>query len=114
RLDMIIGVIVVAVAGALAWALVRVEMRPLVRIEDTAAAIAAGDLSRRVDVAEPGTEVGSLGESLNAMLAQIEAAFEERRASENRLRRFVADAGHELRTPLTSVRGYAELFRRGG
>ncbi len=48
------------------------------------------------------------------MLAQIEAAFEERRASENRLRRFVADAGHELRTPLTSVRGYAELFRRGG
>jgi two-component system, OmpR family, sensor kinase len=113
-LEMIIGLVVVAVAGALAWALVRVEMRPLARIEDTAAAIAAGDLSRRVDVGEPGTEVGSLSESLNAMLAQIEAAFEERRASENRLRRFVADAGHELRTPLTSVRGYAELFRRGG
>jgi two-component system OmpR family sensor kinase len=47
------------------------------------------------------------------MLAQIEAAFEERRASESRLRRFVADASHELRTPLTSIRGYAELFRRG-
>jgi two-component system, OmpR family, sensor kinase len=114
RLEMIIGVIVVAVAGALAWALVRVEMRPLGQMEDTAAAIAAGDLSRRVDAGEPGTEVGSLGASLNAMLAQIEAAFEERRASENRLRRFVADAGHELRTPLTSVRGYAELYRRGG
>ncbi|HEY3764665.1 MAG TPA: ATP-binding protein [Gaiellales bacterium] len=114
RLEMVIGLIVVAIAGGLAWALVRVELRPLVRIEDTAAAIAAGDLSRRVDVAAPGTEVGSLGESLNAMLAQIEAAFDERRASENRLRRFVADAGHELRTPLTSVRGYAELFRRGG
>jgi signal transduction histidine kinase len=114
RLEMIIGVIVVAVAGALAWGLVRVEMRPLRRMEDTAAAIAAGDLSRRIDAGEPGTEVGSLGASLNAMLAQIEAAFEERRASENRLRRFVADAGHELRTPLTSVRGYAELFRRGG
>jgi signal transduction histidine kinase len=114
RLEMIIGLIVVAIAGGLAWALVRVEMRPLLRIEDTAAAIAAGDLSQRVEVAGPGTEVGSLGESLNAMLAQIEAAFEERRASENRLRRFVADAGHELRTPLTSVRGYAELFRRGG
>jgi len=114
RLEIVIGLIVVAIAGGLAWALVRVEMRPLRRIEDTAAAIAAGDLSQRVDVAEPGTEVGSLGESLNAMLAQIEAAFEERRASENRLRRFVADAGHELRTPLTSVRGYAELFRRGG
>ncbi len=114
RLEMVIGLIVVAVAGGLAWALVRVEMRPLRRIEDTAAAIAAGDLSRRVDAADPGTEVGRLGESLNAMLVQIEAAFEERRASENRLRRFVADAGHELRTPLTSVRGYAELFRRGG
>jgi two-component system, OmpR family, sensor kinase len=114
RLETVIGLLVVAIAGGLAWALVRVELRPLVRIEDTAAAIAAGDLSRRVDVGEPETEVGSLGESLNAMLAQIEAAFEERRASENRLRRFVADAGHELRTPLTSVRGYAELFRRGG
>jgi two-component system OmpR family sensor kinase len=47
------------------------------------------------------------------MLAQIEQAFREREASEDRLRRFVADAGHELRTPLTSVRGYAELFRHG-
>ncbi len=61
----------------------------------------------------PVTEVGRLGASLNAMLSQIEIAFKERQASENRLRRFVADASHELRTPLTSVRGYAELFRRG-
>jgi two-component system OmpR family sensor kinase len=114
RLELMIGLVVVILAGAVAWALVRVELRPLARIEDTAAAIAAGDLSRRVDTGDPGTEIGSLGASLNAMLAQIEAAFEERRASENRLRRFVADAGHELRTPLTSVRGYAELFRRGG
>ena len=114
RLELMIGLVVVVVAGAVAWAIVRVELRPLLRIEDTAAAIAAGDLSRRVDAGDPATEVGSLGESLNAMLAQIEAAFDERRASENRLRRFVADAGHELRTPLTSVRGYAELFRRGG
>jgi two-component system OmpR family sensor kinase len=51
--------------------------------------------------------------SLNAMLAQIQTAFEARKASEDRLRRFVADASHELRTPLTSIRGYAELFRRG-
>ena len=63
--------------------------------------------------ADPRTEVGSLGRSLNAMLAQIEQAFDERRRSEQRLRRFVADASHELRTPLTSVRGFAELFRRG-
>jgi signal transduction histidine kinase len=113
RLELMIGLVVVVIAGGLAWALVRVELRPLRRIEDTAAAIAAGDLSQRVDVGGPGTEIGRLGESLNAMLVQIERAFDERRASESRLRRFVADAGHELRTPLTSVRGYAELYRRG-
>jgi two-component system OmpR family sensor kinase len=79
----------------------------------TAGAIAAGDLSRRVEPADERTEIGRLGIALNTMLAQIEAAFEERRASESRLRRFIADASHELRTPLTSIRGYAELFRRG-
>lgn len=105
-LELLVGGIVLIVAGALAYALVRVELRPLRKIEDTAAAIAAGDLSRRVEEGEPTTEVGSLGASLNSMLSQIEA-------SQDRLRRFVADASHELRTPLTSVRGYAELFRRG-
>src|SRR5205823_8927340 len=63
--------------------------------------------------AEPTTEVGRLGLSLNAMLGQIERSFDRQRATEERLRRFVADASHELRTPLTSIRGYAELFRRG-
>ena len=99
--------------AALSLWTVRRELRPLERIEETAGAIAAGDLSRRVDVVDPRTEVGRLGVSLNAMLVQIERAFEERRASESRLRRFLADASHELRTPLTSIRGYAELFRRG-
>jgi two-component system OmpR family sensor kinase len=99
--------------AALSLWTVRRELRPLERIEQTAGAIAAGDLSRRVDVVDPRTEVGRLGISLNAMLAQIERAFDERRASESRLRRFLADASHELRTPLTSIRGYAELFRRG-
>jgi two-component system OmpR family sensor kinase len=99
--------------GALSLWTVRRELRPLERIEGTAGAIAAGDLSRRVDVVDSRTEVGRLGISLNAMLAQIERAFDERRASESRLRRFLADASHELRTPLTSIRGYAELFRRG-
>jgi two-component system, OmpR family, sensor kinase len=92
---------------------VRVGLRPLEGIGTTAGAIAAGDLSQRVAPADERTEVGRLGLSLNAMLIQIEAAFDERRASEDRLRRFVADASHELRTPLTSIRGYAELFRRG-
>ncbi|MGN6378212.1 MAG: sensor histidine kinase [Gaiellales bacterium] len=112
-LELLVGAIVLAIVGGLAYALVRVELRPLQRIEDTAAAIAAGDLSQRVPEAPPSTEVGRLGASLNAMLAQIERAFKEREASEDRLRRFVADASHELKTPLTSVRGYAELFRRG-
>ncbi len=104
---------VVALAAALALWLVRLGLRPLDDMGVTAGAIAAGDLTRRVTPANDRTEVGRLGSSLNAMLAQIEEAFEERRASEARLRRFVADASHELRTPLTSIRGYAELFRRG-
>jgi len=92
---------------------VRLGLRPLREIEGTASAIAAGDLSRRVERAEPRTEVGRLGLSLNAMLAQIESAFKARQISEERLRRFVADASHELRTPLAAVRAYAELFSRG-
>ena len=100
-------------AGALALWLVKVGLRPLETMGSTAGAIAAGDLSRRVEPADDTTEIGKLGTSLNAMLAQIEAAFDERRASEQRLRRFVGDASHELRTPITSIRGYAELFRRG-
>jgi two-component system OmpR family sensor kinase len=106
------GVVLILVAGLAQW-LVRVGLRPLEGIGETAGAIAAGDLSRRVEPADERTEIGRLGLALNAMLAQIEAAFEERGASQARLRRFVADASHELRTPLTSIRGYSELFRRG-
>jgi two-component system OmpR family sensor kinase len=111
--EVVVGAAVLGLAAVLALWFVRVGLRPLEGIGETAGAIAAGDLSRRVEPADERTEVGRLGLSLNAMLAQIEAAFEERRASESRLRRFVADASHELRTPLTSIRGYAELFRRG-
>jgi two-component system OmpR family sensor kinase len=109
----LVSLAVLVVLGFLSWWLVRRGLRPLEQIGDTAGAIAAGDLTRRVEPADDRTEIGRLGLALNAMLAQIEAAFEERRASERRLRRFVADASHELRTPLTSIRGYAELFRRG-
>jgi len=112
-LEVVVGLAVLAGVAALAYFLVRRELRPLERIEGTAAAIAAGDLSQRVDGENGSTEVGSLARSLNAMLEQIEAAFEERRRSEERLRRFVGDASHELRTPLTAVRGFAELFRHG-
>jgi two-component system OmpR family sensor kinase len=116
RLLWIMLLVTAAVLAALAavglW-VVRLGLRPLDAIETTAAAIAAGDLSRRVERAEPHTEVGRLGLALNAMLGQIESAFKARAASEQRLRRFVADASHELRTPLAAVRAYAELFTRG-
>ena len=109
---LVAGGILVALA-LLAWWVVHLGLRPLERMGETAGAIAAGDLSRRVEPADERTEVGRLGLALNSMLGQIEVAFAERTASESRLRRFVADASHELRTPLTSIRGYAELFRRG-
>ncbi len=116
RLRLIEGIVSGAVLlglGLISYWLVRRGLRPLEAMGATAGAIAAGDLTRRVEPSDDRTEIGRLGLALNEMLAQIEAAFEERRASEARLRRFVADASHELRTPLTSIRGYAELFRRG-
>ncbi len=97
--------VLVALAALALW-VVRLGLRPLHQIELTAGAITAGDLSRRVDHADPQTEVGRVGSALNTMLDHIEA-------SDRRLRRFIADASHELRTPLAAVRAYAELFERG-
>jgi len=111
--ELIVTLVALLAVSLLALWLVRVGLHPLADIERTAGAIAGGDLTRRVPHAGEGTEVGRLATALNAMLAQIEAAFAQRTASERQLRRFAADASHELRTPLTSIRGYAELFRRG-
>ena len=116
RLAQIEAIVIASVLAALAlgaWLVIRLGLRPLDRIGETAGAIAAGDLSQRVSPAEGRTEVGRLGLALNAMLGQIEQSFARRQASEERLRRFLSDASHELRTPLTSIRGYAELFRLG-
>jgi two-component system OmpR family sensor kinase len=99
-----------AVVGT--WAVQR-SLRGLREIEVTAAQIAAGDLSQRVPPAPETTEVGRLGAALNSMLSQIESAFDDRTRSEERMRRFVADASHELRTPLAAIRGYGELYRMG-
>jgi two-component system, OmpR family, sensor kinase len=107
-------------AAVLGWWVVRVGLRPLAEVERTADAIAEGNLTRRVPEAQPSTEVGRLARALNAMLERIQDAFRQRdrteaelRRSEERLRRFVADASHELRTPLAAVSAYAELFERG-
>ena len=109
----LIAVTVVALGALAGWWGVRHALRPLREIEDTAAAIAAGDLSRRVPDRPVTTEVGRLAGALNGMLTQIERAFADRTASEERMRRFVADASHELRTPLATIRGYGELYRMG-
>jgi two-component system OmpR family sensor kinase len=113
------GLVLVALGVGAYW-LTRRELQPLERMAEKSGAIAAGDLSQRVEPDDPRTEVGRLGGALNAMLAEIERAFAEiehayaeRVAAEERLRQFVADASHELRTPVTSIRGYAQLFRRG-
>jgi len=121
EIDMLVSLAVIVILAIVGVAVVRASLRPLTDIEQTAAAIADGDLSRRVPDRDPRTEVGRLGLSLNAMLAQIEAAFRARteseeaaRRSESRMRQFVADASHELRTPLTAIRGYAEYYRQRG
>jgi two-component system, OmpR family, sensor kinase len=119
--DAVAGAVAIVLLAGVGFPLVRVSLSPLARIGDTAAAIAAGDLSRRIDHPPHNTEVGRLAESLNAMLARIEAAYRAREEgearaldSEDRMRRFVADASHELRTPLTSVRGLAEFSLQQG
>ena len=116
RLVLVEGLVIVGillVLAAVAWVVVRNSLLPLDRIGHTAGRIAGGDLSHRVEATDERTEVGGVGVALNRMLDRLEQAFTERRASEDRLRQFIADASHELRTPLASIRGYAELFRMG-
>lgn len=108
-----LGLLFVAACVVVGWLGIRRAFRPLRSIEDTASAIAAGDLTRRVPEHAAHDEVQSLSRSLNSMLAQIEQSFRVREASQHRMRRFVTDASHELRTPLATVRGYAELYRQG-
>jgi two-component system, OmpR family, sensor kinase len=112
-IELIVSAVLLVGLGALSWVMVRRDLQPLVEITETAGTIAQGDLSQRVTVVAQGTEVGQLGRAFNTMIDEIEVAFAERTASEERLRRFLADASHELRTPLTSIRGYAELFDLG-
>lgn len=104
----------VAAVALLALAVVGRGLRPLEDMARTAVQIGEGDLALRVVAGPPGTEVGRLGTAFNTMVTQLEQAFAERAASQERLRRFVADAAHELRTPVATIRGHAALFRLGG
>ena len=107
------GLATLAAAIAMTWVIVTRTFEPLARVEQTAAKIAAGDLSQRIEDYNPSNEIGNLAISLNTMLAQIESSFNAQAKSETKMRRFVGDASHELRTPLVSIRGYSELYRQG-
>ncbi|MFB7931905.1 sensor histidine kinase [Streptomyces sp. NPDC056039] len=113
------GLVAAAIAGSV---LIGVATRPLRRVAATATRVSelplhTGEvnLSERVPDSEtdPHTEVGQVGAALNRMLDHVHGALHARQQSETRVRQFVADASHELRTPLASIRGYAELTRRG-
>jgi two-component system, OmpR family, sensor kinase len=112
--NVVSGAALLVLLTAAGWYALGRGLRPLRRIEHTAAAIASGDLSRRVPVvAAPGTEIGHLATSLNTMLGQLERAFDAQAASEARMRTFVSDVSHELRTPLFVIKGSAQLYRMG-
>ncbi len=113
------GLVAAGLAGA---ALMRIALQPLRRLAATATRVSELPLHRgevalheRVPATDtdPRTEVGQVGAALNRMLGHVASALHARQESETRVRRFVADASHELRTPLASIRGYAELTRRG-
>jgi two-component system OmpR family sensor kinase len=114
RVELAVTASVIAILGLVTFFVLRLGLRPIKRMTETATAIAGGDLSHRVPEVAAGTEAGELGVALNTMMTKIEDAFDERAASEARLRQFIADASHELRTPVTTIRGYAELYRSGG
>ena len=118
QVQVLVGLAVLIGVGTCAWLLVRRSLRPLQAVEQTAHQIADGNFDRRLPELSPRTEVGSLAQSFNWMAGSIESAFTATEASrhkaatsEERMRRFVADAGHELRTPLTSIIGFADLYR---
>ena len=109
----LIGLALLILIATASRAVIKIGLRPLEDAEKTAGEIAAGNYSARMPETDPGTEVGRLVSSLNSMLSRIEKSFAIQNESENKLRRFVADASHELRTPITAIRGFSELHRQG-
>ncbi|MFJ9009212.1 sensor histidine kinase [Streptomyces canus] len=129
--DMISGLVMIetgvavaglAAAGCVCTVVIRRQLRPLGRVAATAAEVSRaplghGEVTGLTRVPEgdtdPGSEAGQVGAALNHLLDHVESSLAERQRSEERMRRFLADASHELRTPLASIAGYAELMNRG-
>jgi signal transduction histidine kinase len=99
---------VLSIGGA--YLLARAALKPVEAVTATAREMGAGDLARRLPVANPGDEIGRLATTINGLLARLEAAFRRREEALSRQRRFAADASHELRTPLTSISGHARML----
>ncbi|CAB4958376.1 MAG: HAMP domain-containing protein [Actinobacteria bacterium] len=112
-LFVLIGLAMIFFIALASRKVIKVGLKPLANVEETAERIAEGDLTARLPDVKPNTEVGRLVNTLNTMLGRIEESFAARVESESKLRRFVADASHELRTPITAIRGFAELHRQG-
>jgi len=112
-LFVLIGLAMIFFIALASRKVIKVGLKPLANVEETAERIAEGDLTARLPDVKPNTEVGRLVNTLNTMLSRIEESFAARVESESKLRRFVADASHELRTPITAIRGFAELHRQG-
>jgi two-component system, OmpR family, sensor kinase len=119
---LIIGsLVVMGFAGIALYFLLRRALRPLGQIATAAGVVATGNTGHGVAVKTPYRELDQLSQSLDAMVTKLGRALDgQRRALETqaeatkRLRAFVSDASHELQTPVTSIRGWAELYRRGG
>jgi signal transduction histidine kinase len=110
---LIAGILAIAVAFGLGWLLAGMSLRPIDRLTETAQAIGAKrDFSRRVEHTGPDDEVGRLAKTFNAMLSELQAAYQQVEQALEMQRRFVADVSHELRTPLTTLNGNVELLRR--
>jgi two-component system OmpR family sensor kinase len=96
------GPVALAIASAAGWALAGAALRPVERISREAAAISVSEPGRRLPIPPGRDEIARLGNTLNAMLGRLEAAFD-------RERRFVDDASHELRTPLAILKAELDL-----
>jgi signal transduction histidine kinase len=114
RNSLLVGIVAVTLAAfGLGWVLAGTALRPIDRIGQAAKRVGdARDFRRRIDDSGPRDEIGRLANTINGMLAELEAAHNQTERALVAQRRFVADASHELRTPLTTIRGNLDLLQR--